>query len=71
MTRSEHLEWAKHRANEILDRGAVVEAWTSFTSDMKKHEELANHKALEIGLMMMLNQSQTVSEARHFIDGFN
>lgn len=34
MNRSEHLEWAKGRALELLDAGDIGGAWASFASDM-------------------------------------
>jgi hypothetical protein len=39
MTREEHLQWAKDRAIEYVDRGDIVGAFASFTSNCKKHDE--------------------------------
>jgi hypothetical protein len=38
MTPEEHLAWAKARAQELLDRGDVVQAVSSMISDLAKHE---------------------------------
>ena len=36
-TREQHLAWAKGRALEFLAKGDVVQAWSSFASDITKH----------------------------------
>lgn len=72
MERSEHLQWCKDRANEYVQNGDVKEAFASFQSDMSKHEGTANHKALDLGLMLLL--SGNLSDAQqmtHWIDGFD
>jgi hypothetical protein len=72
MTRDEHLEWAKQRALEYCERGDVVNAWASMVSDLSKHEELQNHAAIRMGMMMLLSGNlSTVREMRQFIKGFN
>ena len=70
--RSKHLEWCKQRANEYVERNDMAQAFASFTSDMSKHPETANHIALPLGMMMMLG-GQLVSqrEMRDWINGFN
>lgn len=37
--RAEHLAWCKERALEYVDRGDLVNASSSFISDMAKHPE--------------------------------
>ena len=70
--RSEHLQWCKNRAYEYLDNNDIPQAWASFASDMNKHEETANHIAIQMGTMLMLSgHNQTVHEMRKFIEGFN
>lgn len=69
MTREEHLEWAKARAREYLDRNDPQQAITSMLSDLMKHEELAQ-SADALG-MMGLASGSSVPEARRFIEGFN
>ena len=74
MTRDEHLEWAKRRALEYLDRGDWLEAWTSLASDLMKHPDLEKHPGIEIGMMFitMPNSNYTnVEEMRRFIEGFH
>lgn len=73
MTRTEHLQWCKDRAFEILDNGGDAgEAYASFVSDMGKHPETENHMALNMGVMMMLGgHYNTPDEMRRFIEGFN
>jgi len=69
--RSEHLAWAKRRAVAFLDRGEVLQAWTSFGSDLAKHPELASHPALRTGTARRLNGDlSTVEEMRAWIEGF-
>lgn len=70
-TRQEHLEWCKKRALEYLDRGDVREAVTSMMSDMQKHEETKFTSPALNALGIMAIQSNSVSEARRYIVGFN
>lgn len=37
--REQHLAWCKERALAYVDRGDLVNALASFTSDMSKHPE--------------------------------
>jgi hypothetical protein len=73
ITRAEHLQWCKDRAFEILDtEGDVAQAYTSFVSDMRKHEETQDHSALELGVMMIFGgQLNSVDRMKSFIEGFN
>ena len=72
MDRSEHLQWCKDRANACIDAGNTTEAFASMTSDMSKHEETDNHKALEMGMMMLMGgHLQSADDMRNFINGFN
>lgn len=73
MNRSEHLQWSKDRAIEILDRsGDLGEAYASFCSDMDKHPDTAGHSAISLGLMLMLGgHINTVDEMKKYINGFN
>ncbi len=71
MDRNEHLEWAKERAVREASENGGVEAWSSFVSDMQKHEELKEHIAIELGTMTLgMNHFNTV-ETIKFIAGFN
>ena len=72
-TRTEHLQWCKDRAIEILDNGGSAgDAYASFMSDMGKNEKTASHPALEMGFMMLFaGHYQTAEEMKKFINGFN
>jgi hypothetical protein len=66
MTRDEHLEWAKKRALEYLDRGDVTNAITSMASDVL---ELKYHPALmTVGMFAAMYNDAVV--ARRWIEGF-
>lgn len=72
MTRAEHLEWAKNRALELIENGDIAGAYASFTSDMNKHEELKDHSALTLGIMLMaFGHLNTAAQMKEFIEGFN
>ena len=72
MNRSEHLQWCKDRAMEYVGSGDTSNAIASFTSDMSKHPETANHSALKLmGMMMFSGQLNTPHECEKFILGFN
>jgi hypothetical protein len=70
MTRDEHLQWAKARANYFLDQGDVTSAWSSFISDMKKHPDLARHEFLEVGNKLFSTRVASAREMRKFINDF-
>ena len=72
MSRSEHLEWCKKRALEYVDKGDNVQAYASFMSDMRKHEETKDHSALDLFTQMIFGGMLSTSmETRKFIEGFN
>lgn len=72
MTRAEHLEWAKQRALEYVDREDLSQALNSMMSDLGKHDELRNHGAIELTVMMMAGGLLDNSErVRRHIEGFN
>ena len=79
MTRTEHLQWSKDRAQELCDSGDFQGAYTSMVSDLGKYEiqrvdesPLARHAGLELGHMLfaggMLDNSR---EMTNWIQGFN
>lgn len=70
MTRKEHLQWCKDRANRYLNMGDVANGITSMLSDMDKHEETKMPDALSM-LGMMITMKGDLSEAKKFVDGFN
>ena len=72
MTRQEHLDWAKKRALEYVNRGDVLQAFTSMESDLSKHPELEKHIGINLGLqLMMIGNLNSPNEMRNFINGFN
>lgn len=71
-TREEHLAWCKQRAFEYCDRDDPQQAFASFLSDMRKHDETKDHLALRMMLSMKLSGGMTTAtETRKFINGFN
>jgi len=72
MTRSQHLQWCKDRALAYCDKGDVVQAWASMTSDLRKHPDLETHLAIELGqMMLMAGHLDTPAKMKEFIEGFN
>ena len=72
MNRAEHLQWCKDRANEYVENGDLPQAFASFQSDMRKHEETNTHSALELGSMLLLGgHLSTVKQMKDWINGFN
>jgi len=71
-SRSEHLQWCKDRAIEIVDSGDAQGAYASFLSDMQKHPETVSHQALALGMqLMMIGDLGTAEKMKKFINGFN
>ena len=70
MTRAEHLAWCKQRALEYVDRGDLVGAFASMTSDLGKHPETASSQDLMV-LGMPAYMSGDPRQMREFINGFN
>lgn len=74
MTRDEHLEWAKRRALEYIDRdNNPREAFTSMLSDLSKHPELKDHAGgtIGVGFMCLPGWIDNRTEVRRWIVGFN
>lgn len=72
MTRQEHLQWCKDRANVYLDNGDTTQAYASFGSDMNKHPDTEKHSAIAMGIqLMMIGALSTITEMRKFINDFN
>jgi len=69
MNRQEHLKWCKQRALEYVDRNELTQAYTSFISDLGKHDETCNHPAIRMGVgLMMVGNLNTPDEMRKFIN---
>jgi hypothetical protein len=66
----EHLDWAKQRAFECVERGEGAEAVTSMISDLGKHEDLwASRQVAE--MLFLTVDLQDIRSVRKFIEGFN
>jgi len=72
MTREEHLDWAKRRALEYVERDEYGEAFTSMVSDLNKHDELRGHPGVELGARLLMNgYLLSHEEMGQFIKGFS
>lgn len=72
MTREEHLQWAKQRAIEYVERGELTNALASMGSDLNKHEGTRGHLAIKLGMQLMMSGNLDTPEAmRRFILGVN
>ncbi len=72
MNRAEHLQWCKDRANKLIEEGDLTQAFTSMQSDMGKHEGTAEHKALELGTLLLIGgHLNTVKQMLDWVNGFN
>lgn len=70
--RSEHLQWAKERALELLDAGRPTQAFNSMLSDLRKHSALQDHPGLELGMDEMIGgHLNSMAAMRRWIEGFN
>ena len=70
MTREEHLDWCKERANEYLDRGDVVNGIASMLSDLNKHSETRTIGAATTPSAMLCAVNRDMDGARRFVNGF-
>ncbi len=71
MTRDEHLAWCKQRALAYLPSNPK-EAFSSMVSDLGKHDDLAKHIGLELGLMLLMTGHLShPDEMRRWVEGFN
>lgn len=70
-SREEHLKWCKERAREYLDRGDVVNAFASMSSDLGKHEETRSPGAALTGLGLLCVHNRDLEGMRRWIEGFN
>lgn len=72
MDRREHLKWCKDRALEYVNMGDTQQAFASFSSDMSKHPETANHSALQLGTSLFVaGHLNSKAEMEKWINGFN
>ena len=72
MGRTEHLQWCKERALEYVKAGDTQQAFASFSSDMSKHPDTANHPALQLGSALFFGgHLNSTAEMEKWIEGFN
>jgi hypothetical protein len=71
MTRTEHLQWCKDRANEYLNRGDILNGVTSMLSDMEKHEGTKDVNPMLAMMGIMAVTAGDLPAAKRFVDGFN
>ena len=67
MTRDEHLEWCKTRAQDYLNVGDVANAVTSMLSDLSKHPDTKGIGEKLSGLGMLSIMNHDLEGARRFI----
>lgn len=71
-TREDHLAWCKQRALVYVDANDAKNAFASMASDLSKHPETEGHKALELGMSLLLGRHlDSPIKMRDFINGFN
>lgn len=70
MTREEHLKWSKQRALEYLEKGDLLNAFTSLGSDLQKYPETKCSNTL-MYLGMLYVKEQDAVGLRRWIEGFN
>lgn len=72
VTRADHLAWCKSRAQQYVEMGDTGQAFASLVSDLRKHPDLVDHAATELGAtLMMSGHLSTPQQMREFIDGCN
>lgn len=72
MTRDEHIAWAKGRALEFVEQGALGDAFASMASDLSKHDATRAHPAIPLGTRLLLaGQLSSPAQMRDFIEGFS
>ena len=67
MTRDEHLEWAKARALEYIDKGQVTQALASILSDLTKFPGLMRHPDMPKLRQVLIRRDP--GEVRKVIEG--
>jgi len=71
LTEKQHLEWAKDRALELLNKGDLDQAFMSMISDLGKHPQTKGHPMIRLGTDLYLGKHlDSPIEMRKFIEGF-
>lgn len=68
MTRDEHLQWAKNRAMEYINRNDYPQAVASMLSDLGKHPD-TEKSAQSCGFLALMVKDRR--SAIDFVQGFN
>jgi len=75
MTWDEHLAWCKKRAHEYLERGELLDAVTSMSSDVTKHPNGPKAGTPAVAMLMLVGamsaQQGDIREVRRWIDGWH
>ncbi len=73
LTRNQHLEWAKARSIELLEKGQIAEGMASFTSDLSKHPEATEivKNPLYHPIIMQALMTNDAKQCIAAVDGFN
>ena len=69
MTVQEHVQWARRRAHDYVDRGNLTQAVASMTSDLGKHEDTAMGMQGCLLAYMLLQNPDDPEQIREWIDG--
>ena len=69
-TDKEHFDWCKERAQDYINMGDAQGAFSSFTSDMNKHEGTKNRIDPFIMCIGMMDTPRGVVAVKRWIDGF-
>lgn len=71
MSREEHLAWAKSRALEYVERGAMVDAVASMASDLVKHPDWQHSDSMAVLAIVGMKATESGPDAvRRWIEGF-
>jgi hypothetical protein len=70
-SRTEHLDWCKQRALELLENGDLADAIASMANDLEKHPEtkLSNPFLTLLAMQHVVNADREA--VRRWITGFN
>jgi hypothetical protein len=72
MNRPAYLGWAKSRAIDAVRAQGPELGWASLVSDLMKNPELADHPALRLGTLLLVNgHLSSEDEMIRFVEGFN
>lgn len=71
-TRTDHIQWCKDRALELLNTGSIQDAFASMIADMHKHIKTESHVGIKLGTGLFFGGFlNTTKEMERWINGFN